>query len=489
MALIAMTACNKDDNDINNTASMYVPAVAVTRFYLKADSKVMNNLDSVFFSIDLENGVIFNADSLPKGTKISTLIPMITYSSTVTDASIEMEGGSYRTGTTDYRKNPGDSIDFTGKVTLTLKSEDVSRSYLLKVNVHKTDADSLTWGETAFSDLPSRMASPRRQKTLAAGDKTYSLIEESDGTFTFASCTDLFRYQWDKKAVTLPAGSDVRNLEYAGGCLYILDGNGALMKADPSDMQWSATGEIWTSIDGEYAGHILGIGLKDGVMTHLHYPAASNIAVTPVEECFPVKEHSAMQAISNSWSAQPTVFIFGGVTSDGTVTDAVWAFDGENWANINNGIVPALAGASVVPYYSYRQTSTSWIQNEYEVWLLFGGRQANGELNRTLYVSYDNGVNWKKADTSLQLPDIIPGMQQADCLVSSIAMQSNLSDAWTVLKAPKRVMTRLPYEIDGYEISWKCPYLFIFGGENKAGSLDSRVWRGVLERMRFTPLI
>ena len=77
MALIAMTACNKDDNDINNTASMYVPAVAVTRFYLKADSKVMNNLDSVFFSIDLENGVIFNADSLPKGTKISTLIPLL----------------------------------------------------------------------------------------------------------------------------------------------------------------------------------------------------------------------------------------------------------------------------------------------------------------------------------------------------------------------------------------------------------------------------
>lgn len=48
---------------------------------------------------------------------------------------------------------------------------------------------------------------------------------------------------------------------------------------------------------------------------------------------------------------------------------------------------------------------------------------------------------------------------------------------------------RLKYEIDDYEIYWDCPYIYIFGGLSDAGTLNDEVWRGVLNRLTFVPLI
>ncbi|MDE7409414.1 MAG: hypothetical protein K2N09_05265, partial [Muribaculaceae bacterium] len=59
-------------------------SVAVTKFSLKSKKGSNVKLDSVFFSIDLNRGVIFNADSLPVGTDVTKLVPVIGY---VTSAS------------------------------------------------------------------------------------------------------------------------------------------------------------------------------------------------------------------------------------------------------------------------------------------------------------------------------------------------------------------------------------------------------------------
>lgn len=58
----------------------------VKGFNLKADAKVLSALDSVFFSIDLVNAQIFNADSLPYGTRVNKLVLQIT-----TDACSKVE--------------------------------------------------------------------------------------------------------------------------------------------------------------------------------------------------------------------------------------------------------------------------------------------------------------------------------------------------------------------------------------------------------------
>lgn len=136
-AAIVLGACNAEKSD----EPAYEPAlsVAVQGFSLTANSKVMANLDSVFFSIDLDHAVIFNADSLPVGTNINKLVPKITFPAAVSKAEIKMSGGTTRTGIVNYKTSPTDSIDFTGDVTLTLSTEDgaLSKTYTLKVNVHK----------------------------------------------------------------------------------------------------------------------------------------------------------------------------------------------------------------------------------------------------------------------------------------------------------------------------------------------------------------
>ena len=75
-ALIGVTACNSDSPEefVYESSS----SVQVTAFSLKADSKVLDSLENVFFSIDLVKGEIFNADSLPFGKKINKLIPDVT---------------------------------------------------------------------------------------------------------------------------------------------------------------------------------------------------------------------------------------------------------------------------------------------------------------------------------------------------------------------------------------------------------------------------
>ena len=73
VAVLSMASCNNKED-----SSLIVPPVdysstAVTTFALQADKSILNNLDSVFFTIDLNGAKIYNADSLPYGTKIDQL--------------------------------------------------------------------------------------------------------------------------------------------------------------------------------------------------------------------------------------------------------------------------------------------------------------------------------------------------------------------------------------------------------------------------------
>ena len=65
-------ACNSDDqNEV--WIELAYNNLSVTSFKLNQDDSVLAHLDTVFFSIDLTNARIFNADSLPKGTDIHAL--------------------------------------------------------------------------------------------------------------------------------------------------------------------------------------------------------------------------------------------------------------------------------------------------------------------------------------------------------------------------------------------------------------------------------
>ena len=101
-------SCNSTEDDvISYTVS---ESVRVSGFSLAANDSVLAHLDTIFFTIDLNKGQIYNADSLPVGTDVSSLIANISFDN-VAQAKIYMDKGDpAKNDTIDYIANPTDSI-------------------------------------------------------------------------------------------------------------------------------------------------------------------------------------------------------------------------------------------------------------------------------------------------------------------------------------------------------------------------------------------
>lgn len=485
-----IASCNKkeDEPEEEKETISYLPNTAVTSFKLKADKKIMARLDSVFFSIDLDHGVIYNADSLPVGTKVNKLVANISYSSAITSAKIIMSGGTTRNDTIDYIKNPGDSIDFTGNVRLILAAdnEEMKKEYTIKLNVHRQQPDSLVWNEMAVTSLPSRLPDPQSQKSVEMNGKAFTLIMESDGSYTLASCADLYGNEWEKNPLSLSFAPEVGSFTASSSAFYILDSTGTLYTS-PDATAWTATGEKWNRIIGGYGDTAVGILTDNEGLKYAQYPM-KDLQAAPVDSDFPVDGISNLASYSNKWMASPVALFCGGVKADGTLSSDVWAFDGVNWIILARGAFPAVKGASLIPYYAFRFTNkTSMQPSELNVWMLLGGELEDGSFTRTVYVSYDNGVNWRAGDTLLQLPDFFPMMKGCDNVVQTHTQDTALSNAWKVMSRTDR--QRVKWSVDGDTLYWECPYIYLLGGYDAADRLCNTVWRGVLNRLQSAPII
>ncbi len=487
---MGIVSCNSKEEEPKDDANKitYLPNVAVTAFRLKADKDVMANLDSVFFSIDLEHGVIYNADSLPLGTKIDKLVANITYSSAVTSASVIMTGGKTRNDSIDYIKHPGDSIDFTGNVRLRLSTanNEMSKTYTVKVNVHKQEPDSLMWNEMALAALPSRLGSPRNQKTVDFNGKAVALIEENDGSTTISSSDDLYSNVWTKTQVSLPFTPDVRSFTASSEALYLLDTTGKLYTSADA-ISWTSTGEVWSKIIGGYKNSAIGLKTTAQGLFYSQYPLIE-LQERAVDADFPIDGASNFALHSNKWTSSPVGFFCGGLKADGSLSDAIWAFDGSVWVKLSEGEFPALKGASLIPYYAFRRTTGALKPSELDVWMILGGETSDGSFNRTLYISYNNGVNWRKGDELIQLPTIIPPMTACDNLVMTTTKESELSDAWKIM-VKSQGPARVKWNVDGDLLIWECPYIYLIGGFSPDGSLYDTIWRGAINRLQSPPII
>lgn len=485
------SACNKKSDPDPDIIVVTSATVAVTDFNLKADTKVLANLDSVFFSIDLNKGVIFNADSLPKGTSVRKLIPVITFANSMSAAEIVYTDSTGTQQTVNYLETQTDSIDFTNDVLLNVTALDGENKYTyrIKVNVHRQEPDSLMWDNLSVAMLPARAQAPVAQKTVMKDDVVYTLIEESDNSLTLAKSSDFSSGYSTIEEIALPFHPNIESLTASPSAFYMLDKAGMLYTS--SDLTaWTPTGEEWISIIGPYLDSVLGIRNTDNGKMHCHYPASDLIADSPVATDFPVSGYSSLATISNKWSPQPTALFVGGVMQNGDLSSHTWGFDGTAWETIDHNPLPALDGAILVRYVAYRSKGLPFNEVAYDAWYAFGGRLDDGSFNRTLYYSLDNGVNWTAASELMQLPDCFPELADADGLVIDSTLDADLSDIWKAApsRAPKR-WYRPAYEVDGDIISWECPYIYVIGGMLPDGSLSDSIWRGVLTRLAFTPLI
>lgn len=466
-----LASCNSDDDyQMEVIEDTSIGNVEVTSFTLKKASSSGIHFDSVFFSIDLDKAIIFNADSLPVGTSVGNMLAEVELP-TVDKAEFVMQYDDQETKTIEYTDNLSDSIDFgADKVLLRVVSysKKVMREYTVKINVHRMKPDSLAWDESAFAAMPTVVAAPAAQKTVELNGSLYTL--SSDGSAASLAVTGNFGDKaWTTSAVSLPAGALVESFSTAGGSFYILDNADNLYKSADA-RSWTAAGASMCHIYGAYGPTLVGVKKAAGKYYHVTYPSTREVEVA--EGC-PVAATSALLSYDSKWSDSEMVTFTGGRAADGSLSGATWGYDGSAWTKLSVDAMPAREGIAVCSYYTasvnnYYETSTR------EVLYAFGGRKADGSVNNTLYISVDRGVHWTKADASFQFSRFAPELYGAQAVVCTSTLY--VKDPEAQSRAVKPVT------------SWECPYIYIIGGHTQSGRFNNSIYRAVLNQLSFVPL-
>lgn len=463
-------SCNKDSDETEAEvvlADVGASSTIVSSFSLKSNYKLLNGLDSVFFSIDQVNGRIFNADSLPIGTDVRKL--QVTIGAPTAAKSVEIIMPSLYDGrdtVINYLKNPTDSINFSqGGVMIRINSSngEHERVYNVNVNVHKIKADSLQW-QTSSRTLPSTL-SPRAnaEKSVKCGDKYYCLTQNSAGQAQMAVSSNPLNNQWDIQSASLPSGAMVETLCATGDALYILGGDKLYKSAD--GLNWNATEtDGWTWLYGAYGDEILGAQGSDWAL----YPSG---ATGKIPAAMPVKGTSMLWSYTDEWFIDPQAIFAGGITSSGEYSGDAWGFDGTGWGRLSSrGSLPAAEGITLFPYFTYRSGNNKfYIITKHSCWIALGGIMANGAINTKVYTSLDNGVTWREAASTLQLPEAISPRYGASVLIADKAFGP-----------ASRAIAPIT--------QWDAPYVILSGGLTTRGVLYNEQWIGVINRLTFKPL-
>ena len=466
----ALVSCNKSDDkdDEVYTYSTSRQTTLITRFSLQSDAEVLANLDSVHFTIDYDNGLIYNADSLPKGTKITGLKVSIRFLNTVSSSVFTITGATERADTTiEYTAAMNTKLDFTGKTVLKVTSADQTQTkeYQVKVLVHKENPDTLVWPESWRRDLPGYQNGIIRHKAVRVGGSYFIMTYNGVECNVLAADTPN-QGTWDKKTISLPFTPQVQSLTAVEDLLYILGDDGTLYFSSNGE-EWVSCGVMWHSVLGAFGDKLLGImGDDEQGYYHDEYPRSESFVVSEVEDGFPVAHASDMIETDNKWTISQQAMIVGGIDSDGNT-----------WGRINNihsKTMPAIADATLFSYYTFKSLPGVRHYAKQQTWYLMGGRLADGTLNSTIYVSNTQGITWTSGGTILNQPDGTPDFYGAQAFVSNETMTANIG------AAPRRVASPI--------ITWDCPYIYLFGGYDEQGQLLPWVWRGVYNRLTHTPV-
>lgn len=497
-----VVSCNSDDDtndydiDTGYTPETMYSSTAITAFNLKADTKVLANLDSVFFTIDLEGQKIFNADSMPLGTDVRKLVPVIGTggSSKIMIKYTDTEGNEKEE---EYNSTSPDTISFSSpvKVTVTSLNETYSRTYTITVNVHNQKPDSLCWGDMAYSVLPA-IRGAKDAVTVEKNGKVYCY--STDGTaWQRASADDPATPvdSWVRETVNFGFTPRLSTLTATDGDYYVLSDNGTLYSSTDG-LAWSSTGKVWSWIYGAYESRVVGVAPDGAGYVHATCPEPQGYVASAVRADFPVGGTTRMLTFSSDWSSAPQGIIACGHIANGNLTSAVWGYDGQAWNKFAN--MPqdaALDGMTIFPYYTFKTNTINWTVTKQSTIFAMGGRKADGSLSREVYISRDLGVNWHEADSLMQLPEQMESFAGARALVIPTVMhaRSTSGGGWESV-----TLRRLPAwcMLDGFYGSravapiteWDCPYIYIYGGENEAGNLRDIVLRGVINRFTYKPL-
>ena len=472
VSMSLLSACN------DNKKEKFDPSdsVRITAFSLTADSSVLDNLENVFFTIDLEKGLIYNADSLPKGTDVSNLAINI---STDSASAVNL---TTLDSTYNYLEYTTKKINLSHPVYAKVVSRSglYEKEYEIKVNVHNLEADRLTWGGMQYSFLPGQ-GNLESQRTVQYNGLIHCYMKR-DNVYYLATAVNPGD-DWSITTLEMSFTPQLQSIHAGNNTLYMLDSNGTLYTSTDG-IAWNSTGNSYSVIIGCLNEQLLTLFCEDGNYYHDIYPRPEGYTPQLIAQGFPVSGHSDMLTYNSSWLTSPQGMIVGGRTADGTLTGAMWGYDGNRWAMLNNSLPPR-EGATFFPYVTFF-VDDYWITSEMITWFVIGGINDEAAL-RDVWVSNNYGITWKSGGNDLQIPGYIMPRGYASVVICDEPLNKTIP-TWAgsdMLPIPQNYR-RLPMRSATDETL--VPYIYMFGGVAKDGYNYNQVWRGIINRLRFEPI-
>lgn len=357
-------------------------------------------------TIDQVNLKIYNQDSLPYGSSVSSVLAtvgaygQVAYRETGFEDGVVPEWKVY---------SSSDSIDFSKPVIFRVVSYDGKgeKDYEVQVNVAKREEKALFWAQDPNSNLEGMQqiqAIVMNDSLLVLGIDDQSNIIKSTRYIGPDSQKDI---SWKACHTEGAQTADIRTLQLVNDKLYLSTSAGQLLTSD--------NGQVWTEIfqttpidrlvgnDGQHLYAIINGSLCSSTDEGLTWNKETldvaetwlptvNVASIYYAQSNGIERMLIAGSRNQEWYPNdPSAMIFGKILN--TDDQKVWMY--YNTDSYNHYALPRLENLHLVSVY--------------DMLIAFGGSITTDEEKplETLYISTDNGITWKPGYNDITSPTLL----------------------------------------------------------------------------------
>ena len=468
-ALTLMFGSCKDSESYYDTSG-FTDAL-VQSFILSDNDSVADNLGDVFFAINQYGSVlpdneltedhlvgqIFNADSLPVGTKTDKLLAKITSN------NVERLKLYTATDTTDYDEL--DTINFSKPVIMEVIAGDgVSKKfYEIKVNVHQLEGDSIHWMTRVDNPLPSINAPITAQRALQQDEQAFWFVEQA-GTQLVATSAMNDLNTWETFSLNAGTALRIETVTSYADAFVALSQDGQQLMHSADGKQWNevATNDF-VQLIGTYSttesNTLIALCQQAG---ETHFVYSTDLATwtigAVIPSTFPISGFS--NPIQYFGGTTERLVVAGGVTAQGQMISSFWNYEfaaigdatpEHTWQEFTNEVDP-FQQATLFPYTDIIGAALTTTSDRDLFWMLAGGVNAEGQPIKTVYYTPNKGVGLFEAPASYQAP------------------------AAFVARAASPILV-------GEDLNFN-----VLGGNNVAGQFENNIWKARLNKLVFKPI-
>lgn len=413
-----LTSCLESE-EVVLSSDAYIASFSINDIKTEIPSKTASGEDTTLvkttygdyyiFSIDHVNGLVYNVDSLPKGTDVAHVT-----------VNMEVVGGSvcYYQGDEPKYFSSEDSLDFTQPVRFTVYAPDGegSRNYYISLNVHQTDADSLVWTRVDNNNFHGgRMTAEK----LVQLEDFLAVFGEMDGVPTVMAGQKSGDFSFSQKEWPLfgiTGQVDYSSIVVCDEVVYLLTTEGKLYSS-VSMVDWfqesadrTFTGMIGVADSMLYlneGGEIVACKPYDWrIIDGVQYTHDWQTVQTVDETLLPVNPSVVSLPLRTNANILRTILIGNPHADAGDdvsiwaklSTDSVWTY--YNPVAGNDKACPILERLTVIPYDGKLYA--------------FGGASKDGSVKafEAIYTSTDGGITWRKQKQKIGFPEELKGYDE-----------------------------------------------------------------------------